>query len=291
MTGKGLRAVRARLDPADGVTISEMLVVLSILMIVLGGLTTLFVSASTSQVDQTNRIEGQRNARLALDALRREIRCASAASISSTSLTITLPGYCQKPPTTSAAPFTWCATGASAPYALWRYDNSACSGTGRKRADLLASNAVFTYSRTAILAAPTLVGAATGGTLGPETYVYDVTAVDAAGKETSGTNRSITFATGNENKVTVSWSAYAGAVSYNVYGRDDGSTTVEGLRLLANTPSTSYVDTGPAGAFASMASPPLGTVGVSLVVDATPASGSQRFRLSDDIVLRNSGRG
>nr|MBA2383903.1 hypothetical protein [Actinomycetota bacterium] len=282
MMARALRLVPDRFRATDGVTISEMLVVLAILMIVLGGMTTLFVSASNSQGDQTNRTEAQRNARLALDALRREIRCASAASISSTSLTITLPGYCQKPPTSSPAQFTWCATGGPASYALWRYASSSCSGTGRMRADLLTSNAVFTYSRTAILPAPTLAGAATGGALGPERYVYDVTAVDAAGKETSGTNSSITFAAGDENKVTVSWSPYTGAVSYNVYGRDDGTSTVEGLRLLATTTSTSYVDTGPAGAFASMASPPLGTVRVELVVDATPASGSQRFRLSDD---------
>ena len=55
-----------------------MLVVVAILAIVLGGLTTLFVSALTSQVDQPNRVQAQQNARLALDALRREIHCAKA---------------------------------------------------------------------------------------------------------------------------------------------------------------------------------------------------------------------
>ena len=46
---------------------------------------------------------------------------------------------------------------------------------------------------------------------------------------------------GLTNKITVSWSPYTGATSYNVYGRD-GS----GLRLLKNvTSGTSYVDTGP----------------------------------------------
>ncbi len=282
------RAIRRRLGEARGVTLSEMLVVLVILAIVLAGMTTLFVSAGTSQVDQTNRVEAQRNARLALDSLRREIRCASAVpSITSSSLTITLPGYCQKPPVAAAAPFTWCTVGSSAPYALWRHAGTSCSGTGRKAADSLAANTVFTYNRATVLAPPTLTGG-TSGTLGPGTYVYDVTAVDAAGRETSGTNASITFATGATNSVTISWTAYAGAVSYNVYGRDDGSTTVEGLRLLANAPSSPYVDTG--GAFASMAAPPLGTVGISLVVDASTANASQRFTLTDDIVLRNSGR-
>ena len=43
-------------------------------------MTTLFVSASNAQVDQTNRFEAQQEARLALDSLRREIHCANAVS-------------------------------------------------------------------------------------------------------------------------------------------------------------------------------------------------------------------
>ena len=291
MTGRALRAIRARLVAADGVTLSEMLVVLAILVIVVTGMATMFVSASNSQVDQTNRVEGQRNARLALDGLRREIRCASAVdtlTMTPSRLTITLPGYCQKPAVTGSAPFTWCAVGTSAPYALWRYAGTACSGTGVRKAESLVSNALFTYNRATVLAAPTLTPLATGGTLEPGTYVYDVTAVDATGKETSGTHNSITFATGDTNSVTVSWTPHLGAVSYRVYGRDDGSTTVEGMRLLGTTVTPLFVDTG--AAFASMAAPPLGTIGISLAFDASPANASQRFTLADDIVLRNSGR-
>ena len=54
------------------------------------------------------------------------------------------------------------------------------------------------------------------------------------------------------NTVTLSWSAYtdpsgAAATSYRIYGRDNGSTTAEGLRLLGTVtaPTTSYTDTGP----------------------------------------------
>ena len=56
----------------------------------------LFVSASHAQVDMNNRFQAQQNARLALDGLRREIHCASAAverrhaSRPTTSITITL---------------------------------------------------------------------------------------------------------------------------------------------------------------------------------------------------------
>ena len=55
-----------------------MLVVLAILGIVLAGLTVLFTSAMRSQTDQTNRVNAQQDARVALDQLRRELRCASA---------------------------------------------------------------------------------------------------------------------------------------------------------------------------------------------------------------------
>lgn len=286
------RQARARFAPAAGVTLIEMLVVLAILGIVLAGMTTLFVSASNSQIDQSNRSEAQRNARLALDALRREIRCASAVTASSTaSLTVMLPGYCQKPVAASAAPFTWCTVGAAPPYALWRYSGSLCSGTGTRRAESLASDSVFTYNRAIagpVQALPVAGASVTNGFFNPGTYSYDVTAVMSGGAEISGTVRSVTFLTGSPAQITVSWTAYAGAVSYNVYGRDDGSTTPEGLRLLTNTTSTSYVDTG--AAFASTASPPLATVGISLALDPTVADTRQRFTLGDDIVLRNSGR-
>ena len=291
-------AIRNRLNPEDGVTITEMLVVLAILGVILAGMTTLFLSATSSQIEQSNRYQAQHNARLALDGLRREIRCAAAVTtVSPNLLTITLPGYCQKPVTGAPAPFTWCTVGASAPYELWRYSGSSCTGTGIRRAESLASNAVFTYNRASagpVQTTPVAGGWVAGGFFQPEnTYSYDVTALTSAGTEISGSVQSLTIVpmadrSLSPSQITVSWSAYAGAVSYNVYGRDDGATTAEGLRLLTNTTLTSYVDFG--AGFASVASPPLGTVGISLVLDLTVADTRQRFTLGDDIVLRNSGR-
>ena len=301
-------AIRRGLAGERGVTLSEMLVVLVVLGIVLTGMTTLFVSAAKSHDDQSNRVEAQHNARLALDALRREIRCASAVAVNSaSSLTITLPGYCQKPAAASAAPFTWCAAGASAPYALWRYAGSACSGTGLRKAESLASNTIFTYNRATagpvqLAASPAAGPSVANGYFTPGTYSYDVTAVVAGGVEISGEIKSRTIATGSPNQMTVSWNAYPGAVSYNVYGRDDGTSTAEGLRRLATVSggTTSYTDLGcavpadsctPAVVVTSaMASPPLATVGILLALDVTTGDARQRFTLTDDIVLRNSGR-
>ena len=64
----------------DGFTLPELLVVLTIIGIVLGGLTQLFTSAVKSATDQTRRVDAQQDARVALDRLRREIHCGSTLS-------------------------------------------------------------------------------------------------------------------------------------------------------------------------------------------------------------------
>jgi hypothetical protein len=95
----------------------------------------------------------------------------------------------------------------------------------------------------AFVSAPTLVPATTGGTLPVGTYSYEVTAVLASGVEVPGAiSAPLSVTAGVTNKVTVSWSSYPGAASYNVYGNNANS-----VRLLKNVPAatTSYVDTGP----------------------------------------------
>ncbi len=135
----------------------EMLTATAILGIVLGGLTQLFVSASKSQVDQTNRVRAQLTARVALDQLRREIHCASAVSPTTgfpvASITITLGTYC--PTSGGATTATWCVKDkngnapptAGSPYTLWRYVGASCSGTGLKRARDLVDTSVVTAGK------------------------------------------------------------------------------------------------------------------------------------------------
>jgi hypothetical protein len=107
----------------------------------------------------SNRFQAQQDARLALDKLRQEIHCASAVSGTppTSSITITLGSYCPtsglpaSPPATAS--FTWCTkdkTGTAppalnaAPYTLWRYSGSSCSGTGQPWANNLTTGTVFT---------------------------------------------------------------------------------------------------------------------------------------------------
>jgi prepilin-type N-terminal cleavage/methylation domain-containing protein len=129
-----------------GYSLSEMLVVLAIIGIAVGALTQLFVSASTAQVDMTRRFEAQQEMRLALDKLRREIHCANnvAGAPPTSSIVISLGSYCPSNGTGADVEVTWCTKGSGGRFALWRYNGTACSGTGRKEADYLTIDQIFT---------------------------------------------------------------------------------------------------------------------------------------------------
>src|SRR5437763_12206357 len=86
--------LRRAAEAQDGFTIAELLVVMAIIGIVLLGITNLFISGVTSQVDQTRRVNAQQDARIALDKLRRELHCGSALTYSATLITVALPSYC-----------------------------------------------------------------------------------------------------------------------------------------------------------------------------------------------------
>jgi prepilin-type N-terminal cleavage/methylation domain-containing protein len=82
-----------------GYTLMETLVVMSILLIVIGALADGFTSATKTETDQTARADDQEAARQALDRLRKDIHCASAAQVTPNAngetLNLTVnPGYC-----------------------------------------------------------------------------------------------------------------------------------------------------------------------------------------------------
>ena len=62
-----------------GYTLVELLVVMVILSIVVAGLTTVFVTGSNAEAQLNNRFQAQLQARTAIDKLRLDIHCASAA--------------------------------------------------------------------------------------------------------------------------------------------------------------------------------------------------------------------
>jgi prepilin-type N-terminal cleavage/methylation domain-containing protein len=121
------RRLLRRLRGERGYSLVEMLTVLVIMGVVTGSLTTVFVHASNAEVDMNNRFQAQLTARLALDKMRREVHCASVATPtgSSSSVTLTLPSYCK----TGSGSITWCTRSiATNRYGLYRVVGSTCTG-------------------------------------------------------------------------------------------------------------------------------------------------------------------
>jgi prepilin-type N-terminal cleavage/methylation domain-containing protein len=122
-----MRRPLRRLRREAGYTLIEMLTVLVIMSVVTASLTTLFVQASNAESDMNNRFQAQLTARLALDKMRREVHCASVATPTgvSSSVTLTVPSYCK----TGGGSVTWCTRSVSTNrYALYRVAGSTCTG-------------------------------------------------------------------------------------------------------------------------------------------------------------------
>jgi prepilin-type N-terminal cleavage/methylation domain-containing protein len=139
------RVAGARRSGEAGFSIVELLIVMAILGAIVGSLGALFVSAMNAEADISRRFEAQSNARLALDKVRRETHCASAATLpDATRVELTMPAWC---PTVggTAMTVTWCArsTGTGI-YGLFRIAPSVGSCTGGVRfANSLTTDAVF----------------------------------------------------------------------------------------------------------------------------------------------------
>jgi prepilin-type N-terminal cleavage/methylation domain-containing protein len=137
--------MRRRLGAQGGYTLVEMLTVLLILGVVMGGLTTVLASATNADADMNNRFQAQQATRLAMDKLRREIHCSSSATPAATatsSITLTLPSYCKT--YSGSVSVTWCTRNVSTNrYALYRVNGSTCTG-GVKWADFLTPTSTAT---------------------------------------------------------------------------------------------------------------------------------------------------
>jgi prepilin-type N-terminal cleavage/methylation domain-containing protein len=142
---KLVERVSRRLYGQAGFTLIEMLTVLLILGVVMGGLTSVFTSATNAEADMNNRFRAQQTARLALDKLRREVHCASSATpagLSTSSVVLTLPSYCKTYSGNTSV--TWCTRSvATNRYALYRVNGATCTG-GVKWADYLAPTSTAT---------------------------------------------------------------------------------------------------------------------------------------------------
>ena len=122
-----------------GYSMTELLVVMIILSAVLAGLTTAFVGGSKAEADANRRVQAQIQAAAAFDRLRRDVHCASSASISGA--TMTLSGCSSGTVDWSAAASSTCTATGYTLYALSRTFNSFT----KRYADCLTSSSIFTY--------------------------------------------------------------------------------------------------------------------------------------------------
>ena len=128
-----------------GYTLVEMLVVMVILGVVIGGLTTIFVSGSRAELDLNRRFQAQQQARLALDRIRVDLHCAEKAQVQTIN---TYNGLAISAPNCSASTIDWClvpSTAMTGRYALYRTTSTTnkCAATDTARlkvADYLLTN-------------------------------------------------------------------------------------------------------------------------------------------------------
>jgi len=111
-----------RLRAEDGYTLVELLIVMVLMAIVLGALTTLWVSGSNTELRLNRQFQAQQVGRLALDRIRTDIHCANAAQAQTLGA---YPGVKLAFPSggCSSSTVSWCAvpsTAMTGRYALWR---------------------------------------------------------------------------------------------------------------------------------------------------------------------------
>lgn len=154
---RGRTTLCGRARESRGHTLPELMAVLAILGIVLGSLTGIFLSGTKAQLNMTKRFDAQSNARLALDALRREIHCANKVTTNGTtqvvpadftparsSITIALAAPCPTAPV-GGGNVTWCTLASGPDFTLWRKAGNTCSAVGAlQKANHLTTGAVFT---------------------------------------------------------------------------------------------------------------------------------------------------
>ncbi len=122
----------------SGFTLIEMVVVMTVLVLVMAGVSSLFLSGLHTSSTTNDLLASQTQIHLALDRLEFETRCASQATriSSGAGVTLTLPTQCPH----ATGTITWCVTGGS----LVRYaGSSACSGTGQTIATNISSATPF----------------------------------------------------------------------------------------------------------------------------------------------------
>jgi prepilin-type N-terminal cleavage/methylation domain-containing protein len=139
-----LATVARRLVCDRGYSLPEMLTVMVILGIVLGGLTAMFHAGVRAEVRANRELDAQQNARAALDRMRRELHCASAITASATTVSATLPGHC--PSAVAATTTTVLYSFQNVSTSRYRLRRAVNGGAAVTVADYLTTDNAFAYT-------------------------------------------------------------------------------------------------------------------------------------------------
>jgi Tfp pilus assembly protein PilW len=158
--------LRRRLDLADerGVTLVELLVVCATLGIVMAGIVNVFASGARAGSDADGRFQAQQDARLGLERLQYEARCASGATMvgggsgPSTGVVLSLPAICSH----ASGTITWCVSAG----VLRRYAGSACTGASLPFVSAVTSATPFSLAPAVSGSLPQLQVALTANSTG-----------------------------------------------------------------------------------------------------------------------------
>jgi len=132
----------------EGYTTIELLIVMSILGIVLGGIVTLFTAGINADASQNLRFQSQQEAQLALTKLRKDAHSActiAAPGTYNTPVSSVTFYYSADTCASGTHSVTWCTTGSGSRYALYRIVATSCTGATQSFAEHLTSANIFVY--------------------------------------------------------------------------------------------------------------------------------------------------
>ena len=117
--------VATRLRAERGMTLVELIIVMAVLAIILGAVSTAFSSGTRAGADVDARISAQTNLGVAVGRLEYEARCAATVGIlsSGAGISMSLPSLCLH----ATGNVSWCVVSG----VLTRYAASSCTGTGQ----------------------------------------------------------------------------------------------------------------------------------------------------------------
>jgi prepilin-type N-terminal cleavage/methylation domain-containing protein len=134
-----------------GYSLIEMITVMAILGVVLGGVVALFTAGIKADSDQNQRFQAQQDTRLALNKLRRDVHGACSISNSASyntwtgSVTLYYPSGSPLTCASGATSVTWCTAASGSKFVLQRVVATSCTGSLVTVADSLTNANVFAY--------------------------------------------------------------------------------------------------------------------------------------------------